>query len=163
MHFLLLVQASSAKLRVAVIGAGASGLPAIKCCLDDGLEPVCFERSADIGGLWNYENCIKEGDGHASVMKSTVINTSKEMMCYSDFPAPAEYPNYMHNKRVVQYMRLYAEHFNLLPHIRFDTEVIVSLYLICNTTNAFIIVSLTDCPTNAAGDHGRPCFSGCRQ
>jgi len=121
-HFSL--QASSTKLRVAVIGAGASGLPSIKCCLDDGLEPVCFERSADIGGLWNYENCIKEGDGHASVMKSTVINTSKEMLAYSDFPAPAEYPNYMHNKRILQYIRLYAEHFKLLPHIRFDTEVI---------------------------------------
>ena len=37
------------KMRVAVIGAGASGLTAIKCCIDEGLEPVCFERSNDIG------------------------------------------------------------------------------------------------------------------
>ena len=36
-------------MRVAVIGAGASGLAAIKCCLDEGLEPVCYERSRDIG------------------------------------------------------------------------------------------------------------------
>ena len=35
--------------RVAVIGAGASGLTAIKCCLDEGITPVCFERSDYIG------------------------------------------------------------------------------------------------------------------
>ena len=29
-----------AKKKVAVIGAGASGLTAIKCCLEQGLEPV---------------------------------------------------------------------------------------------------------------------------
>uniref|UniRef100_A0A8C4IY44 Flavin-containing monooxygenase n=1 Tax=Dromaius novaehollandiae TaxID=8790 RepID=A0A8C4IY44_DRONO len=38
--------------RVAIIGAGASGLCAVKCCLDEGLAPTCFERSRDIGGLW---------------------------------------------------------------------------------------------------------------
>jgi len=137
------MQTSSAKLRVAVIGAGASGLPAIKCCLDDGLEPVCFERSGNIGGLWNYENSLKEGEGYGAVMKSTVVNTSKEMMCYSDFPIPAEYPNYMHNKRVLQYLHLYAEHFKLLPYIRFDTEVIVALSVICNSS--IFIMSLLLC------------------
>lgn len=40
--------------RVAVIGAGVSGLSAIKCCLDEDLEPTCFERSDDFGGLWKF-------------------------------------------------------------------------------------------------------------
>lgn len=44
-----------AKKRVAVIGAGACGLVSIKCCLDEDLEPTCFERSSDIGGLWRFE------------------------------------------------------------------------------------------------------------
>lgn len=48
------MQASMAK-RIAVIGAGASGLTAIKCCLDEGLQPTCFERSEDIGGLWRFQ------------------------------------------------------------------------------------------------------------
>uniref|UniRef100_A0A8B9FN62 Flavin-containing monooxygenase n=1 Tax=Amazona collaria TaxID=241587 RepID=A0A8B9FN62_9PSIT len=39
---------------VAIIGAGVSGLASVKCCLDEGLEPTCFERSEDIGGLWRY-------------------------------------------------------------------------------------------------------------
>ena len=41
--------------RVLVIGAGTSGLVCIKTCLDEGLEPLCFERSDDIGGLWRFE------------------------------------------------------------------------------------------------------------
>ncbi len=41
--------------RVAVIGGGTSGLACIKCCLDEGLEPVCFEPSDDIGGLWRFK------------------------------------------------------------------------------------------------------------
>lgn len=41
--------------KVAVVGAGISGLTSIKACLDEGLEPTCFESSQDIGGLWRYK------------------------------------------------------------------------------------------------------------
>ena len=41
--------------RIMVVGAGVSGLGAIKICLEEGLEPICFEESNDIGGLWRYE------------------------------------------------------------------------------------------------------------
>ena len=84
--------------RVAVVGAGASGLSAIKCCLEEGLEPVCFERTNNMGGLWYYTEDVRPDQ--ACVMKSTVINTSKEVMCFSDFPIPAEYPIFMHNSKV---------------------------------------------------------------
>lgn len=39
-------------------------------------------------------------EGQGCVMKSTVINTSKEMMSFSDFPVPEKYPNFMHNTQV---------------------------------------------------------------
>ncbi|XP_073448969.1 flavin-containing monooxygenase 5-like [Aquarana catesbeiana] len=107
--------------RVAVIGAGASGLTAIKCCLDEGLEPTCFEKTDDIGGLWRYKD--ESEDGRASIYKSVVINTSKEMMCFSDFPAPEDFPNYMHNSRIMEYFRMYAEKFNLLKYIQNKTAV----------------------------------------
>ncbi|VIO98915.1 Uncharacterized protein BM_BM4308 [Brugia malayi] len=41
-------------MRVCVIGTGASGLPAIKECRTAGLEVIAYERTNDIGGLWNY-------------------------------------------------------------------------------------------------------------
>ncbi|NWV16331.1 FMO5 monooxygenase, partial [Origma solitaria] len=107
--------------RVAIIGAGASGLCALKCCLDEGLEPTCFERSKDIGGLWRFEEHPE--DGRASIYPSVIINTSKEMMCFSDYPIPEDFPNYMHNSKIMEYFRMYAQHFDLLRHIRFRTSV----------------------------------------
>ncbi|XP_035683490.1 flavin-containing monooxygenase 5-like isoform X4 [Branchiostoma floridae] len=107
--------------KVAVIGGGASGLAAIKSCLDEGLQPVCFEKGTDIGGLWNFKE--EALPGFASVYRSTVINTSKEMMCYSDFPIPKEYPNFMPHSSIVKYFKMYAHNFDLIKHIRFRHHV----------------------------------------
>ncbi|MEE6496149.1 hypothetical protein FKM82_002242 [Ascaphus truei] len=107
--------------KVAVIGAGSSGLPAIKCCLDEGLEPTCFERSEDIGGVWRFKKTVE--DGRASIYESVVSNTSKEMMCYSDFPIPENFPNFLHNTKMLQYYRMYAQKFDLVKHIQFKTLV----------------------------------------
>ncbi|XP_067453564.1 flavin-containing monooxygenase 5-like [Thunnus thynnus] len=108
--------------RVAVVGGGSSGLACIKCCLDEGLEPVCFESSDDIGGLWRFrEN--PEPD-RASIYHSVIINTSKETMCFSDFPIPAHFPNFMHNSLIMDYFRMYADHFQLTKYIRFNTKVL---------------------------------------
>ena len=108
--------------RVAIIGAGCSGLTAIKCCLDEQIEPVCFERENDLGGLWNYTDTPKVGKG--SVYKTCTINTSKEMMAFSDFPPPEEFPMFMSHRYVLKYFRLYAEKFGLLSHIKFNTSVL---------------------------------------
>nr|XP_027778681.1 dimethylaniline monooxygenase [N-oxide-forming] 5-like [Marmota flaviventris] len=110
-----------ARKRVAVIGAGISGLAAIKCCLDEGLEPTCFERNDDIGGLWKFQK--NPSEKMPSIYKSVTINTSKEMMCFSDFPVPDHFPNYMHNSKLMEYFRMYASHFGLLKYICFKTRV----------------------------------------
>ncbi|GFR83877.1 dimethylaniline monooxygenase [N-oxide-forming] [Elysia marginata] len=109
-------------MKVAVIGAGASGLAAIKCCLDEGLTPVCFEKSDHIGGLWQYKD--QPVSGRACVMKSTVINTCKELLCFSDFPIPAHFAPCMRNSQVVEYFHLYANHFGLKQHIHYNTVVV---------------------------------------
>ncbi|XP_074524012.1 flavin-containing monooxygenase 5-like [Halichoeres trimaculatus] len=108
--------------KVLVIGAGVSGLTSIKACLDEGLEPTCFESSHDIGGLWRFKE--KPEPGRANIYRSVVINSSKEKIAFSDFPPPAEFPNNMHHSEVLLYLRLYAQAFRLLPHIRFQMTVI---------------------------------------
>ncbi|XP_037530773.1 flavin-containing monooxygenase 5 [Nematolebias whitei] len=108
--------------RVAIVGGGSSGLTCIKCCLDEGLEPVCFESSDDIGGLWRFKE-NPEPD-RASIYHSVIINTSKEMMCFSDYPIPAHFPNFMHNSFIMDYFRMYADHFHLTKHVRFNTKVV---------------------------------------
>ena len=56
--------------------------------------------------------------------RSTVINTSKEMMAFSDFPIPKEYPPYMHNSQIIEYFDSYVKHFGLDKHIHFLTKVL---------------------------------------
>ncbi|KAM3841645.1 flavin-containing monooxygenase 5-like [Vipera latastei] len=107
--------------RVAILGAGASGLTAIKCCLDEGLQPTCFERSEGIGGLWRFQEHVTEG--HRSIYKSLTTNSSKEMMSFSDFPIPEEYSNYMHHSKMMEYFWMYAKQFDLLKYIHFKAQV----------------------------------------
>uniref|UniRef100_A0A3Q2Y9X2 Flavin-containing monooxygenase n=1 Tax=Hippocampus comes TaxID=109280 RepID=A0A3Q2Y9X2_HIPCM len=105
---------------VAVIGAGPSGLSAVKSCLDEDLHPTCFESSDDLGGLWKFKEVSEPN--RASIYRSLTINISKEMMSFSDFPIPADFPNYMHHSKILNYFRMYAEHFKLLQHIRFQVK-----------------------------------------
>lgn len=108
-------------MKVAIIGAGISGLSCIKSCIEENLEPVCFERNNSIGGLWNF---TEDAEGHSSVYKSTVINTSKEMTCFSDFPIPERFPVFMSHSEVMEYLHLYSARFDLAKHITFNTSVI---------------------------------------
>ena len=48
----------------------------------------------------------------------------KELSCYSDFPMPGDFPNYLHHSKFIAYLRMYAEHFRLEQYIRFETEVV---------------------------------------
>lgn len=108
--------------RVLVIGAGASGLTAIKSCREESLDVICYEKTNYFGGRWRYtDECIP---GSASVMKSTVCKASKEMEAFSDFPPPREFPNFLHHTKMLRYLTMYAEKFDLLRHISYQTEVV---------------------------------------
>ncbi|RWS22821.1 dimethylaniline monooxygenase [N-oxide-forming] 5-like protein, partial [Leptotrombidium deliense] len=112
----------SKKKLICVIGAGSSGITAVKECIDAGFDVICYEYTDGVGGLWRYRE--EDIEGVPSVTKNTIINTSKEMSAYSDFPPEANYPNYMPNKDMCRYFEQYTEHFNLYPKIRFNHQVI---------------------------------------
>lgn len=46
------------KMKVAIIGAGCSGLTSLKECLDEGIEAVIFEKENHIGGLWKFAGTV---------------------------------------------------------------------------------------------------------
>ena len=85
-------------MKICVIGAGACGLTSIKACKEEHVEVICYERSKGLGGLWNYN---EDDPTLATVAKSTIINSSKEMTAFSDFPPDESYPNFMHNTLMV--------------------------------------------------------------
>ncbi|XP_070532033.1 flavin-containing monooxygenase 5-like [Ptychodera flava] len=109
--------------RVAVIGAGASGLATIKSCVEEGLEPVCFERHDQLGGLWYFTEKLRPGQV-AATYRSIITNASKELLVFSDFPLPKETPVFPSRKRVYKYLKDYADHFGLKKYIRYNCNVV---------------------------------------
>lgn len=103
--------------RVAIIGAGISGLTACKFILSKGLIPIVLDARGKIGGVWN------------ETLKSTSLQTPKHMFQFSDFPWPKsvteDYPTY---SQVLDYLRSYAEHFGLLKYIRLNSKVLTIEY-----------------------------------
>lgn len=88
------------KKKICVVGGGISGLAAIKSCLEEDLEVICYEKTDSFGGVWVYREELIPGVG--SVTKGTILNTSKEMSAFSDFPPPRQFANYMHNSKMVR-------------------------------------------------------------
>ncbi len=108
-------------MRIAIIGAGCSGLAAIKVLAENGFtDLVCFEKNDQIGGNWVYS----AREGHSSVCETTHIISSKWLSHYSDFPMPADYPDYPSHQQVLAYFQAYTEKFGLEKYIRFNTEVV---------------------------------------
>ncbi|MCB0636037.1 MAG: NAD(P)-binding domain-containing protein [Lewinella sp.] len=106
--------------RVAVIGAGCSGITTVKNLLQAGVsEVVCYEQNDRVGGNWIYSPT----ESHSSVCETTHIISSKKLSEYMDFPMPEDYPDYPSHEQVLAYFQHYAEHFGLLPYIRFNTSV----------------------------------------
>ena len=103
-----------------MVGAGPCGLTALKALKVQGIEADCFEKSDRVGGLWAMSSAL----GKSSAYRSLHINTSRERTQFADFPMPAHFPDYPHHSQICDYLNAYAEHFGLLDHVCFNTEVI---------------------------------------
>lgn len=111
-------------MKVCVVGAGPSGLTALKAMLARGLTAECFEQADRVGGLWALH--VRIGHGRlrkTSAYRSLHINTSREQTQFSDFPMPPHYPDYPTRAQICDYLEAYAEHFALAERIRLNTAV----------------------------------------
>lgn len=106
--------------RICVIGAGPSGITAAKNLLQNGLTNfVIYEKNDQVGGNWVFSPRLS----HSSVYETTHIISSKTMSQFEDYPMPDDYPDYPSHKQVLAYFQAYAQHFGVMEHIRFNTEV----------------------------------------
>ena len=107
-------------MRVAVIGAGPSGISAIKNFTDQGFEVTAFERCNGVGGNWRFN----DPSGHSSVFETTHIISSKYTSFYEDYPLPESASDYPSHKELLKYFDGYADHFDIKKNIKFGTEVV---------------------------------------
>ncbi|XP_010494596.1 PREDICTED: putative flavin-containing monooxygenase 2 [Camelina sativa] len=98
--------------RVAIIGAGVSGLAAAKHLAHN--RPQVFEVSDSTGGVWR--KCTYE---------TTKLQSVRVSYEFSDFPWPnrgeSSFPTYVD---VLDYLDAYAKHFDLLKFIKFNHKVL---------------------------------------
>lgn len=113
--------------RVCVIGASVAGLCSIKYGIQNDCEVVAFEQNDQIGGLWVYteDTGSKYGvDMQTSLYKNLQTNLPKEVMHFPDFPFPPQEKSFLPAKEVLEYLNLYADHFDLKRHIKFEHLVV---------------------------------------
>jgi len=101
-----------------VIGAGPSGLAALRHLLAAGLEAECLEREGGIGGNWRY------GSATSRVFASTRLISSKRLTEFADFPMPRHFPAYPDHRQCLEYLEAYAAHFALGSRIETGISVV---------------------------------------
>ena len=106
---------------VCVVGAGASGLAAVKNLREQGFAVDCYERETSVGGAWNWRH------DRSPVYASTHVISSRPMTEFPDFPMPDDWPDYPHHSQVLSYLERYSAHFGLGAHIWFGTEVVAAV------------------------------------
>ncbi len=99
--------------KIAIIGAGIAGLCTAKTLLALGYDVQVFEKEADLGGVWS------------SSRRYPGLSTQnpRETYCFSDWPMPADYPEWPSGAQMQAYLQSYADHFDVTPRIRFSTPV----------------------------------------
>ncbi|MET8543718.1 NAD(P)-binding domain-containing protein [Kitasatospora sp. NPDC004799] len=102
-------------MRTAVIGAGPAGLTCVRQARAAGLDVVCFEKAADLGGIWNPAG----GGAYAGVR----MQSSRMSMPFSDHP-PAFATDFPSQPEVQEYLRSYAQRHGLLDAVVFGSEVV---------------------------------------
>lgn len=123
--------------RVAVIGAGPSGLAQLRAFADAGKngadipELVCFEKQSDWGGLWNYTwrtGVDAAGDPvHGSMYRHLWSNGPKECLEFADYTFDEHFgkpiPSYPPREILYDYIIGRAQQSDIRRYIQFDTAV----------------------------------------
>ena len=75
------------KKRICIIGAGPSGITAIKNLSEAGLDIVAYDINKDVGGNWIFN----EKEGHSSVFETTHIISSKSLSLKITFSSDSSF------------------------------------------------------------------------
>jgi thioredoxin reductase len=103
--------------RAAIVGAGPSGLAALRALRRAGIDAVAFERGARIGGVWTRE------DRSTAAYRTLHLITSRERTEYAELPMAAGTADYPPRDAVGEYLESYADRFGLWDFVRLRSEV----------------------------------------
>ncbi len=103
--------------RYCVVGAGPAGLVAARALRAQGIPFDWYERSGDVGGIWN-------ADAPGSpIYDSAHFISSKFQSGFVGHPMPDDYPDYPSWRQIRAYIGAFADAEELRPLITFHTSV----------------------------------------
>ncbi|XP_060079337.1 dimethylaniline monooxygenase [N-oxide-forming] 2-like [Ylistrum balloti] len=114
--------------KIAVIGAGVSGLCALKH-LTENLEdfvPTAFEKLHGVGGIWSYTETAFDECGnptHSGVYNNLMTNGPKELVMIPGYPHKQTGISYLHHTEMLEYIKGFTKHFHLDKYVKFNTVV----------------------------------------
>ncbi|WP_113699893.1 flavin-containing monooxygenase [Nonomuraea lactucae] len=103
-------------MRIGIIGAGVAGLATAKVLTQAGHEVQVFDKAPDVGGVWSRTRRYP----------GLTTQSPKTQYALSDFPMPADYPEWPTGEQVQAYLAAYAAEFGLEGGLRLDTEVLAA-------------------------------------
>jgi cyclohexanone monooxygenase len=104
------------KVDVLIVGAGFAGLYALHRLRSKGLDAIAIERGDDVGGVWNWNRY----PGARCDVQSLEYSYSFSEELQQDWRWSEDYSG---QAEIQRYARHVAERFDLLPHIRLDTDL----------------------------------------
>src|SRR5918997_1928698 len=104
-------------MRIAIVGAGPSGLAALRALTNAGFDAVAFERGERVGGIWTLE------DRPTAAYRSLHLITSRKRTEFAEHPMPPGTPDYPSRDAVGRWLEDYAARFDLGDRIRLSTPV----------------------------------------
>ena len=107
---------------IGIIGAGAAGICGARHMLAQGFDVTVYEIGSHIGGMWVYCN----DNNRSSAYKTLHINTSRSVTRFSDLDFDADVQTFPDHWDMHRYLQRYAEHFDIMPRIRFNSPVAAS-------------------------------------
>ncbi|EGZ23771.1 hypothetical protein PHYSODRAFT_311009 [Phytophthora sojae] len=111
----------SQSVRVGIVGGGAAGIITAKCLRDVGHEVVVFEKGANVGGVWKYDEAA---DAPSSVLyKSLHTNLPTAIMQLKEFPFQKGVPSFPSHADVLMYLQNYSKHYEVDNFVRLNSAV----------------------------------------
>lgn len=102
---------------VCIIGAGPGGLCMARALKRQGLAYEQFERHSAVGGVWDITN------PGTPMYESAHFISSRDLSGFLDFPMPKHFPDYPSHRQILEYVRAFAQAFDLHAKIRYNTAV----------------------------------------
>ena len=126
------------KQKYCLVGAGPAGLVMARALVKEGVPFDWFEKHSDVSGIWDMENT------GTPMYESAHFISSKYTSGFYGFPMPSHFPDYPSWHQIRDYIKDFADKFDLKQRVIFNASVLSATPL----SEKKWEVTLTDGTTN---------------